>query len=343
MNLVTGGSGYFGELLVKKLLDKGQQCAILDINPPAKELKDKVLFFQTDIRDVTGVMDACKDITAVFHNVAQVPLAKDKDLFTSVNYQGTQNIIDASIKNNVKKFVYTSSSAVFGIPKSNPVTEGTPPTPGEAYGKAKYDGEKICLDHQNKGMDISIIRPRTILGHGRLGIFQILFEWVYLGKNVPVFDQGNNLYQFVHADDLAEACILSAEIDKGGIYNIGAKHFGSMRSLLEDLIAHAGTSSKIKSLPSKLIVPGMNLASKMGVSPLGAYHAMMYGKSMYFDVSKAEKELNWSSKYSNKDMIIESYEWYVKNRNHILNPDSKSSHHKSAVKQGILSLINKFL
>ncbi len=343
MNLVSGGSGYFGELLVKKLLERGEKCAILDINPPSKELLDKVVFFQTDIRDLKAVMNACKNIKAVYHNVAQVPLAKDKDLFTSVNYQGTQNIVDAAIKSGVKKFVYTSSSAVFGIPKENPVTELTDPSPGEAYGKAKYNGEKICLENKNKGMDISIIRPRTILGHGRLGIFQILFEWIYQGKNVPVFDHGNNLYQFVHSDDLAEACILSAEIGTGGIYNIGAKNFGTMRNLLEDLIKHAGTSSKIKSLSSKVIVPGMNLASKIGASPLGAYHAMMYGKSMYFDVSKAEKELNWSSKFSNKEMIIESYDWYVKNRNEILNSDAKTSHHKSAVKQGILSIISKLL
>ena len=61
----------------------------------------------------------------------------------------------------------------------------------------------MCLDNKNE-MNITIIRPRTILGSGRLGIFQILFEWVYSNQNLPVFDKGNNIYQFIHCDDLSD-------------------------------------------------------------------------------------------------------------------------------------------
>src|SRR6185295_5166737 len=193
----------------------------------------------------------------------------------------------------VRKVVYVSSSAVFGVPKSNPVNEKTEPSPGEAYGRAKLEGEKLCAHYSKEGLDVTIIRPRTIMGHGRLGIFQILFEWIREGYNVPVLGRGDNLYQFVHADDLAEACILAAGRPGPAVYNCGAERFGSMREVLEQLCAHAGTGSKVRSVPMKPAVAFMRLTSALGMSPLGAYHALVYGRSLYFDISKAKRELGW--------------------------------------------------
>src|SRR5204863_7280130 len=108
----------------------------------------------------------------------------------------------------VRKIVYTSSSAVFGVPRQNPVTEETAPEPGEAYGRTKLRAEELC---RASGLDVTIIRPRTILAHARLGIFQTLFEWARTGYNVPVLGRGDNLYQFVHARDLADACLRAGE------------------------------------------------------------------------------------------------------------------------------------
>ena len=108
----------------------------------------------------------------------------------------------------VGKVVHTSSSAVFGVPASNPVLPTTVPSPVEAYGRAKLAAEWACLDAASKGLDVTIVRPRTILGHGRLGIFGILFDWVADGADVFVLGDGDNRYQFVHADDLADVCLL---------------------------------------------------------------------------------------------------------------------------------------
>ena len=256
---------------------------------------------------------------------------------------GTENILWASLQNKIKSFIYTSSSAIYGIPSLNPVLESTDPKPGESYGKAKLDGEKIVLEYMNKGLKCSIIRPRTILGNGRLGIFQILFEWVYQNKNIPVFDSGSNIYQFVHSEDLADAMIKCIHTKNPGIYNIGASDFCTMKETLAHLINNSKSTSKIKSINSRIIIPFMKLASVLGISPLGAYHSMMYGKSMYFDIAKAKKELKWEPKFSNKEMILESYNNYIDNRVSILNNNKKKSPHKGPVKQGILNLINSII
>jgi nucleoside-diphosphate-sugar epimerase len=340
-SLITGGSGYFGSLLRDRLLARGQVVRVFDLSD-ADDRNGNVDFIRGDIRDLAGVEKAVAGCDVVYHCVAQVPLAKDKELFHSVNVQGTENLLRAARTAQIRKVIYVSSSAVFGVPKSNPVTEATSPAPGEAYGRAKLEGEALCRAQAADGLDVSIIRPRTIMGHGRLGIFQILFEWIREGYNVPVFGRGDNVYQFIHADDLAEACIRAAGRPGATTYNCGGSDFGTMREALERLCAHARTGSRVRSVPMKPAVALMNFTSALGLSPLGAYHAMMYGRSLYFDITKAQRELNWQPRFSTDQMFAQSYDWYLANRETILRSHG-ASHHRSAVKQGILSLLKHLL
>ncbi len=317
------------------------RSGILDLadagdRPPGAE------FVPADIRDAALVAKACAGCEVAYHCVAQVPLAKDRRLFRSVNVEGTAALLRSARAAGLRKVVYVSSSAVFGAPRSNPVTEETPPFPSEAYGRAKLEGERLCQRHAASGLDVTIIRPRTIMGHGRLGIFQILFEWIRTGGNVPVLGDGANVYQFVHADDLADACILAAARPGAAVYNCGADRFGSIREVLEQLCAHAGTGSRVRSVPMAPAVWGMNLTSALGLSPLGPYHALMYGRSMYFDIAKARSELGWQPRFSNAEMFIESYDWYVRNREAIVSANG-ASRHRSPVKQGVLGLIRRLL
>src|SRR5437867_2113171 len=341
MALITGGSGYFGSLLVRKLLERGYECRVFDLNDAA-DRPAAVGFVQGDVRDPAAVRGACDGMQLVFHNVAQVPLGRDRALFESVNVGGTKVLLEAARLAGVRKVVHTSSSAVFGAPKTNPVTEETPPTPGEAYGRAKYAAEGLCRAEAARGLDVTIIRPRTILGHGRLGIFQILFEWIRAGANVPVLGRGDNRYQFVHADDLGEACILAAERPGPGLYNVGTDRFGTMRESLEALCARAGTGSRVRSVPMRPAVWAMKLTSALGLTPLGPYHALMYGRSLYFDISRARNELGWRPRWSNVDMFIQSYEWYLRHREDVLRRNA-GSHHRSAVRQGALALVKWLL
>ncbi|UVK48036.1 NAD-dependent epimerase/dehydratase family protein (plasmid) [Mesorhizobium sp. AR07] len=335
--LVTGGSGFFGQVLSKQLLKRGTHVRVLDLHCPGFS-HPNLEFFKGTILDRIAVKQAVSGVNKVFHNAAQIPLAKDVDLFWSVNKDGTQIIADESAAAGVRKLIYTSSSAVFGVPKSNPVTENTKPNPGEDYGHAKLAGEIICKKAMERhGLDVAIVRPRTILGHGRLGTVHILFDWIERGLDIPVLAGGANRYQFVHADDLAWACVAASNSKGFATYNIGAAEFGTMRELLQAVIDHAGTGSRIKSIPMGPTAVAANLASVLGLSPLGPYHLLMYGRSMYFDISKAERELGFKPNYSNARMITDSYDWYQANKGSL--SESAASHHKSPVKQRILALV----
>ena len=191
-----------------------------------------------------------------------------------------------------------------------------------------------------EGLDVTIVRPRTILGHGRLGIFQILFEWVRRSRPVYLLGSGHNRYQFVHADDLAAVCLLADQKKGPAVYLAGAERFGTLRELLEGLVSHAGSESPVRSLPFGPTQLAMQATGALGVSPLGAYHALMYGRELFFDVSDTRRELGWEPRWSNAEMIADSYDYYVAHREEIL-ARSGASHHRSPVKLGVLALLEK--
>lgn len=336
--LVTGGSGYFGSLLVDQAVARGDRVRIFDLEPPVEATAAEVVI--GDIRDRSALAEACDGVDAVLHNVAQVPLAKDHDLFRSVNVVGTANVLLAARDAGVGKVVHTSSSAVFGIPDANPVTEETPGRPLEAYGRAKLVAESLCHEAAAAGLDVSIVRPRTILGHGRLGIMAILFEFVAEGAPVFVFGRGDNRYQFVHSSDLADAILRAADREGPRTYNIGGDEPATMRGTLQALVDHAGTGSKVRSLPTGPAARAMRGLSGAGLLPFAPYHWLLYGESLWFDTTRARDELGWAPEYGNAAMLIESYEWFLAHRAELA--ARGGSHHQSPVPLGVLRLLKRW-
>ena len=334
--LVTGGSGYFGSLLVERLLAEGRAVRVLDLhdhgNPDVEMLRG-------DIRDADLVGRAVRGTTRVFHNVAQVPLARDRALFESVNVGGTATLLEACLAAGVDKVVHTSSSAVFGVPETNPVTTDTPPRPVEAYGRAKADAELLCRAAVTRGLDVTVVRPRTILGHGRLGIFGILFDWIADGADVPVLGDGRNVYQFVHADDLAAAILSAAERPGSETYNIGAEEFGTMGDAVAHLCAHAGTGSRVRHLPVGPTSRAMEWSARLGLTPFAPYHWIMYSRSLWFDVGPAKADLGWSAAWSTDAMFRDSYAWFLEHRHDA----AGGSAHRSPARQGALRLAKRAL
>ena len=166
---------------------------------------------------------------------------------------------------------------------------------------------------EESNLDISIIRPRTILGEDRLGIFSILFEWISNNKNIPILNNGENFYQFIHINDLNDATYKSSLISGSNIFNIGAEKFGSMFETINSVIKHASSSSVIKNVDKNFFLNTAYFLSKINLIPLQEYHFKVYGKSVYFDISKAKKILNWQPKISFKSLVNEMVDYDLNN------------------------------
>ena len=294
---------------------------------------------QGDIRDERRVREAVDGVDVVYHNVAQVPLAKDPRLLRSVNVDGTALLLAASAEAGVSKVVHTSSSAVFGVPESNPVLPTTVPKPQEAYGEAKLAAEWACLRAAADGLDVSIVRPRTILGHGRLGIFGILFDWIADGADPIVLGDGTNRYQFVHADDLADVCLLAGASSGPSIFNAGTDRFGTMGEALEHLCQHAGTGAQVRRLPAGPAAAAMQASAALRLTPFAPYHWLMYARSMWFDIEHVREQLGWTPRWSTDEMFAQSYDWFVAHRGEASADAGGASPHRRTARSGALGAL----
>jgi nucleoside-diphosphate-sugar epimerase len=138
----------------------------------------------------------------------------------------------------------------------------------------------------------------------------------------------------VHADDVVTACLAAADAP-ALVALVGAAEFTTMRGTLEALIEHAGTNSRVVSLPMGPATFAMDLTSRLGLSPLGAYHALMYGREMYFDIAATTEALDWAPQWSNAAMFAQAYDWYITHRKEVLSGQHRS-HHRSAVHTGLV-------
>jgi nucleoside-diphosphate-sugar epimerase len=338
-HLVTGGSGFLGALIGRRLAERGDEVISVDLwEDPSRPAA--VVHETCDVRDGERLTALMRGVDVVHHNAALVPLTKSGAQFRSVNVEGSRTAAQAAVRAGVRAFVHMSSSAIFGLPKSVPITLQTPPGPVEAYGRSKLDGERAVVEAcAAGGLPLIVIRPRTILAQGRLGIFQILFEWIREGRDVYVIGSGDVPFQFVHADDLMSAYLLALDQGRPGTYNVGAEHFGTLRQALENLIAHSGSRSRVRSLPERTSILALRTLDLMGLSPLAPWHYLTYHKAFYFDIDPL-LQIGWRPAYSNDRMLKESYQWFLEHGRE--GPGGGASPHRKAVRESLLRVLRIF-
>jgi len=315
--LVTGGSGFLGEILCRYLKEKGYIVYNLDKVRNADLDKEGFTTHVVDIRnkgDVEQYFKKSGPFEHIFHCAALLAyhIESDKEVWRT-NVYGTENLVRAAVAGGSKSFMFISSNSIFGIPERNPVTELTKFVPLETYGKSKIAGEQV-LKKYSRDINISIFRCPVIVARGRLGLVAIFFEFISENKNIYVLGNGNNKYQFIYADDLCDALLLGTKKEGYNIYGIGADDTPELKKLYESVINYSGGKSKVKRLPTFPVLQILNILHFLGLSPIGPYQAGVLGRSMYFDTSKIKRELGWKPKMSASEMLIENYEWYLKNK-----------------------------
>lgn len=344
--LITGAAGFLGLHLAGYFSNKNHQLILLDISDyPPHEYSDSCRLEIGDVRDEIVVDKLCKEVDVIIHGAAALPLWSTREIF-STNKEGTRNILKQALKNKVKQVIFISSTAVYGVPKKHPIVETDPLVGVGAYGQSKIEAESICQKYREKGLLVTIIRPKTFIGTHRLGVFEILYDWVKDGKKIPVIGNGNNRYQLLDVDDLAEAIYLFATAKKKNRFNqnfnIGAEKFGSVSQDLQALFDFAKSGSTIIKTPARPIKIILWLLEKLKLSPLYQWIYDTADKDSYVSINRLVKTLNWRPRYSNAQALIKSYRWYL---NHYQEIKSRGSGitHTVGWKQGILGFFKRFL
>jgi nucleoside-diphosphate-sugar epimerase len=296
---ITGGSGFLGVHLGRRLLREGHAVCTLDLEPVDIPGVESAI---GDVRDPAAARWLCRGAEVVVHAAAVLPIRGSPRAIRSINVEGTAAILAAAAEAGVRRVVFVSSAVVL-------------PHPIEAYGRAKAEAEEVCREFAARGLEVTILRPQAVVGRERLGIFGILFRWIAEGRRIYIFGSGANRYQLLEADDLVEAIVLAAERPGSGeAFALGAKHFGTVAEDLGALIEHARSRSALTPLPARMartVLRGLDLA---GLSPLGEWHYRTGDRDCFVDIAPAVRALGWSPRFSNREALIRGYDWYLQSR-----------------------------
>jgi len=316
---ISGGAGFLGLHLARRLLADGHAVRTLDLVPlDDAELERDVDELRGDVRDPASAARLAAGADVVVHAAAALPIRGSGREIASVNVDGTRAVLEEALRAGVRRAIVISSTAVYGIPKTHPIAEDAPLQGVGHYGRSKIEAEEVARTVGGGGLEITILRPKTFIGAERLGVFEILFDWIREGRRIPILGDGSNRYQLLAVEDLVDATVLAgAKPVAGETLNIGATDFGTVRSDLEALIAHAASRSTLRPVPVRPAELALRALELARLSPLAEWHYKTAYRDSYVDVSKAQRLLDWQPRFSNAEALTRTYDWYLANRSRL--------------------------
>ncbi|MBW9061775.1 NAD(P)-dependent oxidoreductase [Rhizobium herbae] len=316
-HIIFGGDGFVGRHLAERLVKDGEDVVVADIVKSDLPHYARARFVRCDVTDPDDVMKVEIGPDDMVYNMAAKMLsplqvrAKRWEFFWPVNYYGAENIMKATAKSGANRLVQFTTDMIYGHTVQSPQTEDHPANPLGEYGKSKWATEQLAAEWRKQGMNISIFRPRLIIGPGRLGILEKLFKLIDANLPVPMIGSGKNPYQFISVFDCAEAARLAW---KGGVpnevYNLGSDDPPSVRKLLGDLIVHAGSRSFLLPTPAfavKATLAAFDFINKPIMDP---EQYLIADEMCIRETGKLKRELGWKPQYNDGAMLIAAYDEY---------------------------------
>lgn len=314
--LITGGAGFLGINLCRHLLQRGEQVRTLDIAPFLYPEKAQVDVIDGDIRDPEAVRRAMQGVDIVVHAAAALPLAPPREIL-STGVRGTRLLLDAALVHRVQRFIFISSTAVYGIPDHHPLVEQDRLSGVGPYGEAKIAAEALCAQSRVEGLPTSVLRPKTFVGPERLGAFELLYDFAYSGHNFPVLGFGGNRYQLLDVEDLCEAialCATGLQEKVNETFNVGARQFGTLRESFQAVLDHAGRGGHVVCLPEGPAIAALRVLRALHLSPLYPWIYETAARDSFVSTGRIEQCLGWASRHSNAEALVRNYDWYVRHR-----------------------------
>ncbi len=321
--LVTGGTGFTGSHLVRRLLDRGHEVLVMDNQRGLfyDELKARGAKIElASITDRRLVDTMAKECEVVYHLAAAFrQLDVPNQYYWDVNVEGTRYLADAAHRFQVRRFIYCCTQGVHGHIQNPPGNEQSPIAPEDYYQLTKYEGEKVVWEYVEKGLDAVTLRPTAIYGPGDPGRFLILFRLVKRGA-FWMFGDGNTFYHPVYVDNLVDAFELAAakEMTQGETYLIGDDHYSSLNELVQHVAAALNLSVRIRHLPFwPLWCTAWTcemLCKPFRISPpLFRRRVDWFRQNRAFDITKARHGLGYRPKVDLETGLARTARWYLDN------------------------------
>ncbi len=282
--MVTGGTGFIGNRIIRKLLDRGEEVVCFDLAPPRNNLEpyaDRINFYRGDISQIPHLLEAINtfDVRKIIHMAALLPPdTEDRPHFgMSVNIQGTNNVFEAARWSNIQRVVYASSIAVYGVQETfgdRPINETDLSDPINVYGMTKAANDFSAGRYRERyNMDIRGVRICTVFGHGRVTgmtgmIGGLMMSLPAIGKPVTMQFDPNEASPMIHAEDAAEIFVqvsLSNNLQHP-IY-ISGGHLATIQdisNIVKEYVPEAQITTGDRPVPHVYLVDNSRMLSDIG-------------------------------------------------------------------------------
>jgi len=318
--LVTGGTGFTGTALVRRLLSDGHSVVVLDYKEglSASELKRRgaeVILGSVTSRDV--VARAMRGVDVVHHLAAAFrELNVPEKHYYEVNVEGTRNVLTAAARAGVQKVVYCSTCGVHGNIDDPPADENAPIQPADYYQQTKYEAEPFVREWNRRGLRTTILRPAAIYGPGDPERFFMIFKRVARGV-FPMFGDGKTLYHPLYVDNLVDAFVaaMRPDVGNGEAYLIADEHYIEIEELVKAVAAALGVTVSIPHYPVLPLVAAGHvfeqLCKPFGITPpIFPRRVDWYRQNRAFDIRKAKRDLGYRPLVSLTEGLARTAAWY---------------------------------
>ena len=321
--LVTGGTGFTGSHLARRMIERGDEVTVLDNQPGlfAEELRNmgaRVVLGSVADRDLvdrtTKGQEVVHHLAAAFRKI-NVPKAH----YWDVNVNGTRYLCEAAVRHGVRKFVYCSTQGVHGHVANPPGNEDSPIAPEDYYQETKYEGEVVCREFIDQGLDITIIRPTAIYGPGDPGRFLMLYRLARKGRFL-MFGDGETTYHPVYIDNLVDLFELAEQEPeaKGRVYLGADEHYYTLNDLVRAVGRAIGVDVRIVHLPFRplwLAAVAVEIACMplRITPPLFRRRVDWFRQVRAFSIERAKRELGFTPRVGLEEGLRLTGEWYKAN------------------------------
>jgi 2-alkyl-3-oxoalkanoate reductase len=318
---VTGGTGFVGSALVRRLLAEEHSVVVLDLKPglvdgDLRQEGAELLFTSVTNRD--AVARCCEGAEVVMHLADAIrDIGASREDVRAVNVEGTRIVAEEAAKAGVRKLVYCSTEGVHGHVEHPPGDEESPIAPADDFQQAKYDGELELRILDGTPFEYTILRPTTIYGPGDPGRFQVLFERVKSGA-FPLFGDGQVLRHPVYIDNVVDAFLLAMEPDRGASEAciIGDAEYFTIEELVRKAGRAVGVEVEISYYPAWPLVAAGHMVETvckpLGIEPpIFSRQVDWFRQARAFRIDKARRELGYEPRVDIDTGLRRAAEWYL--------------------------------
>lgn len=319
-HVLIGGNGFLGRETVRQILARGdEEIVVVDLPESFERFAPlshpRVSYVRADVARagaLNGVRLAADDVV---HHMATQLITPNHPRFGRDAYfrvcavDGTREILAWMKGQGHRRLVFWSTDMVYGPAVQIPRPESHPRRPFGPYGRSKVAAEDIINRAVAAGdLSCTMLRPRLILGPGRMGILAVLFGLIDKGWPVPLIGPGTNRFQFVSVADCARATLAAADLGcPNGVYNLGSAGSPTEYELMRDFIARVGSRSRVVRTPAWLVKGILRTLNLVRIAPMDPEQYEIADLEVSLDISAAARDLGWVPRHHDTDLLTAAY------------------------------------